>query len=157
MGAPILEPQRIPVCVPGDTVVNRPLVIAGQLFQVTCVSMGNPHAVVFVEDLAEIDLQDWGPAFETAEYFPEQINAHFAKVEGPTRITAKTWERGSGATRACGTGACAVAVAGVLTGRSERKVTTVLPGGELLIEWAADNDVYMTGPAVEVFTGDWPE
>jgi diaminopimelate epimerase len=123
--------------------------------KITCVSMGNPHAVIFVDDLQTIPLEAVGPLIETAPEFPERINAHFARVDSRKRITMKTWERGSGATRACGTGACAAAVAGALTGRTDRAVRVTLPGGDLDIEWAADDHVYMTGPAVEVFTGIW--
>lgn len=129
----------------------------GVVCTVTCVSMGNPHAVVFVEDLDAIELETVGPMIEHAPEFPERINAHFVRVDSPGHVTMKTWERGSGVTRACGTGACAVCVAGALTRRTERKITANLPGGDLQLEWHDDDHVYMTGPAAEVFTGDWPK
>jgi len=117
--------------------------------------MGNPHAVLFVEALDSIQLREVGPAIECAPQFPERINVHFVRVDSRSHITMKTWERGSGATRACGTGACAVCVAASVTGRTERRITATLPGGDLQIDWAQSGTVYMTGPAVEVFTGDW--
>lgn len=147
---------------PGDAsrpagVTNAPLVIDGVTYTVTCVSMGNPHAVIFVDDLESIALETVGPRIEHAPEFPQRINAHFVRVDSPTHVTMRTWERGSGVTRACGTGACAVCVAGVVTERLQRKITATLPGGDLELEWSADGDVYMTGPAVEVFTGMWPD
>jgi diaminopimelate epimerase len=123
----------------------------------TCVSMGNPHAVFFVDDLSSIELEKVGPVIENHELFPQRINAHFVRVDSPNEFTMMTWERGSGITLACGTGACASAVAAVLTNRCSRVVTAHLPGGNLELNWSQeDNCVYMTGPAVEVFTGDWP-
>ncbi len=157
MGPPLLAPLDIPVTVEGDRVVDRGMNIGGKVYPVTCVSMGNPHAVVFVDDPDAIELPIVGPAFERAPQFPESVNAHFASALSRTHVVARTWERGSGATRACGTGACAIGVAGVLTDRTERCITVSLPGGDLQIEWADDGCVYMTGPAVEVFTGDWTE
>ena len=126
--------------------------------RVTCVSMGNPHAVFYCSRAAAVPLEQVGPALETAAVFPKRINVHFVEVHSPGEVTMRTWERGSGITLACGTGACAVAVAGVLTGRTARAIRAHLPGGDLWLEWAAaDNHVQMTGPAVEVFTGDWPD
>ncbi|MBM4420289.1 MAG: diaminopimelate epimerase [Chloroflexi bacterium] len=120
------------------------------------VSMGNPHAVLFVPAVAAIDLDRLGPAVEHHPAFPRRINAHWAEVISRSEVRMRTWERGSGATLACGTGACAVAVAGVLTGRTERRQLIHLPGGDLQLEWReADNCVYMTGPATEVFSGEW--
>jgi diaminopimelate epimerase len=110
---------------------------------------------VFVDKLHLVDLVNIGPLFEHAPEFPERVNVHFVRADSPARVTMRTWERGSGATRACGTGACAVCVAGVVTGRTGRAITAVLPGGELEIEWAKDEHVYMTGEAVEVFSGIW--
>ncbi len=124
---------------------------------VTCVSMGNPHAVVFLENLDAVALHVVGPQIEHAPQFPERINVHFVRVDSPDHVTVRTWERGSGATQACGTGACAVCVAGAVTDRTGRKITATLPGGDLDVEWADDDHVYMTGPAVEVFTGHWPD
>ncbi len=154
MGVPSLRPGDLPSTIIGDRIVNFPMQLGGERYEVTCVSMGNPHAVVFVDKLHLVDLVSVGPLFENAPEFPERINAHFVRVDSPTRVTMRTWERGSGATRACGTGACAVCVAGVVTGRTERTVTTGLPGGELNIEWAANDHVYKTGEAVEVFSGE---
>ena len=138
-------------------IVDYPIEIGGVTYRITCVSMGNPHAVVFVDDLDAIDLSCVGPLFEHAACFPERINAHFVRVDNRKHVTMKTWERGSGATRACGTGACAVGVASALTGRTDRRIVASLPGGDLEIDWAADDHVHMTGPAVEVFSGDWPD
>jgi diaminopimelate epimerase len=157
MGTPILKASMIPTTIQADRVIDHPLGVAGEEFLVTCVSMGNPHAVVFVRDLHKIDLVALGPKFEHASPFPRKTNAHFARVDDRRRVTVRHWERGSGATRACGSGACAVGVAGALTGRTERRITACLPGGELEVEWADNDHVYMTGPAVEVFSGDWPQ
>ncbi|MCH7526110.1 MAG: diaminopimelate epimerase [Planctomycetes bacterium] len=158
MGTPSLTPRDIPVRHDGDRAIDLPIEINGRTLRMTCVSMGNPHAVVFVENLSVISLAQDGAAIESHPLFPERVNAHFACVETPGRITVSTWERGSGATLACGTGASAVCVAGVLAGRTSPQVTVVVPGGELELNWdrAGNNHVYMTGPAVEVFSGDWP-
>jgi len=122
----------------------------------TFVSMGNPHAVTFVDDVAAVSLDRIGPLVEHHKAFPKRINAHWVQVKSRSELTMRTWERGSGITLACGTGACAVAVAGVLTGRTDRKILAHLPGGDLNIEWReSDNNVYMTGPATEVFSGEW--
>jgi diaminopimelate epimerase len=122
----------------------------------TCVSMGNPHAVFFVDDPAAIDLEKLGPVIENHKLFPQRVNAHFVRVDSQNEFSMRTWERGSGITLACGTGACACCVAAVLTNRCVRKVTAHLPGGDLQLNWLqTDNCVYMTGPATEVFTGDW--
>jgi len=156
MGVPELAARKIPTTISADQILDHPLRIGGTEYRITCVSMGNPHAVLFVQELHRIDLVEIGPKFENAPEFPSRINTHFVRVDSPTHVTMRTWERGSGATRACGTGACAVCVAGVLTKRTERAITASLPGGELQIEWADDDHVYMTGEAVEVFTGEWP-
>ena len=158
MGQPILESAKIPVAVDSPSVVNLPLSIEGQELSMTCVSMGNPHAVFFCEDLDAIELSRLGPIIERHELFPQRVNVHFVKADSPTEFTMKTWERGSGITLACGTGACACVVAGVLIGQYERIVTAHLPGGDLQLNWCEqDNCVYMTGPAAEVFSGIWPE
>ena len=116
--------------------------------------MGNPHAIFFCRNVAAVPLSDVGPILERHDMFPQRANIHFVQVHSPVEVTMRTWERGSGITLACGTGASAVCVAGVLTGRTERKIVAHLPGGDLELEWrAADNHVYMTGPAVEVFSG----
>jgi len=157
MGEPILTPARIPVNIPRDSVVDAPIQTGRYAFQMTCVSMSNPHAVMFVKDVASVPLEEVGPAIERNPLFPQRINAHFVQVHSPLEVTVRTWERGSGVTLACGTGASAVCVAGVITERTEREILAHLPGGDLNLEWReADNHVYMTGPAVEVFSGDWP-
>ncbi len=156
MGEPILSPKAIPVSLEGERAVNVTLEVAGQSLIVSCVSMGNPHAVAYVDDVAAVDLARIGPEVENHGLFPERVNAHFVQVGSPVEVTMRTWERGSGITLACGTGASAVCVAGVLTGRTGREITAHLPGGDLRIEWAeADNHVYLTGPATEVFSGRW--
>lgn len=154
MGAPILDGPRIPVAAEGR-VIDAPLEVAGSTYRVTCVSMGNPHCVLFVDDIAALDLEDIGPRFEHHPFFPSRVNTEFVRVKSPRELAMRVWERGSGETAACGTGACAVLVAAVLTGHSERQATVRLPGGDLLIEWrASDDHVYMTGSATEVFTGE---
>jgi diaminopimelate epimerase len=155
MGKPILEAERIPTTLPGNPPVNVPLEAAGKVFPVTCVSMGNPHCVTFVDEVND----DWvlrvGPQVEKHSVFPRKINAEFIQVVSPNEFIMRVWERGSGETMACGTGACASAVAGVLTGRTNRIVTAHLRGGDLKLEWSEAGDVFMTGPAAEVFSGDW--
>ncbi|MBI4716207.1 MAG: diaminopimelate epimerase [Planctomycetes bacterium] len=157
MGRPSLDPMALPAAVGAEPMVEYPLSVDGRTLAVTCVSVGNPHAVVFVENVETVALSRVGPLIETAPQFPQRINAHFAVVESCSRVRIRTWERGAGATQACGTGACAVCVAGAVTGRTDRTIEAVLPGGSLTIEWAADEHVYMTGPAVEVFRGTWPD
>jgi diaminopimelate epimerase len=158
MGQPILEAPQIPVAADTDSVIDLPMAIEGQELSMTCVSMGNPHAVFFCEDLHDIDLAHIGPLIEHHNLFPERVNVHFVKSVGPNEFIMQTWERGSGITLACGTGACACGVAGVLTGKCQQQVTAHLPGGDLELYWCEqDNCVYMTGPATEVFTGHWPE
>jgi diaminopimelate epimerase len=156
MGEPILEAGRIPTTLPGNPPVQVPL--RGYDLQVTCVSMGNPHCVTFVKQITDALVLGTGPKIEVDPAFPRRTNVEFVVVNRPDDITMRVWERGSGETLACGTGACAVAVAGVLTGRTQRKVTAHLRGGDLQLHWSeTDNHVYMTGPAVEVFSGTWPE
>jgi len=157
MGQPILEPAKIPVTLDGDSIIEAAIDVRNQRMLMTCVSMGNPHAIFFTDDLASIELEKVGPVIENHELFPQRINAHFVRVDSRDEFTMLTWERGSGVTLACGTGACACCVAAVLTDRCGRIVTAHLPGGDLQINWSQeDNCVYMTGPATEVFTGDWP-
>jgi diaminopimelate epimerase len=161
MGEPILQAELIPTKLrsPGGQrapVVDVPLDIAGRVFPVTCVSIGNPHCVVFVDEPTD----DWtlgiGPQIERDPRLPKRVNVEFVRVLDRSELVQRTWERGSGETYACGTGACAACVAGVLSERSDRAVTIHLLGGDLAIQWNdADNHVYMTGPAVEVFSGDW--
>jgi diaminopimelate epimerase len=160
MGPPILDADKIPTNLPGPRVINYsgPHWTANDGFnwRLTCVSMGNPHAVYYCDDVAAAPLEVVGPQIENAAVFPRRINVHFVQVHSPSEVTMRTWERGSGVTLACGTGACAVAVAGVLTGRTDRRITAHLPGGDLELNWSeADDHVYMTGPAVEVFSGEW--
>ncbi|HMQ15108.1 MAG TPA: diaminopimelate epimerase [Phycisphaerae bacterium] len=157
MGPPLLAPSQIPVRLPGERVVDALVDVDGLELHMTCVSMGNPHAVIFVDDLAAVPLRELGPKIERHVIFPERVNAHFAQVLAPDRVRMITWERGAGATQACGTGACAVCVAGVLSDRTRPRITAELPGGELLLEWdAPDGHVFKTGPATEVFSGVWP-
>jgi len=157
MGTPLIDGTQA-VDVPLVVVVNVPLTVDGQTFEMTCVSMGNPHAVIYVNDLAAVNLADIGPKIEHHPMFPRRVNVHFVRVHDKGHVTMATWERGSGITLACGTGASAVCVAGVLTGRTARTLDAQLPGGTLQLEWReSDNHVYMTGPATEVFTGVWPE
>jgi diaminopimelate epimerase len=162
MGEPILEAAKIPTKLAGNPPINAPFTVAGTRFEATCVSMGNPHAVMYVGDeffqTEERDLvAELGPKVERAAEFPRRVNAHFVKVHSTGEVTMRTWERGSGITLACGTGACAVCVAGVLSDRTGRKLLAHLPGGDLELHWSeADNCVYKTGPATEVFTGEWP-
>jgi diaminopimelate epimerase len=156
MGEPILAAAKIPTLLKGDPPTEAEVVIEGEAFAFTCVSMGNPHAVAFVPEITDRLVHQVGPQVEKHEEFPRRTNVEFVKVNSRTDADMRVWERGSGETMACGTGACAVAVAGVLTGRFDRKVTLHLLGGDLEIEWGPDNHVYKTGPAVEVFSGEWP-
>lgn len=157
MGPPILAPSEIPVNLPGDRCVRQPIDVNGRALTMTCVSMGNPHAVFFVDSIGAIDVGSLGPLIERHPMFPNRVNAHFVTVQSRGEATMKTWERGSGITQACGTGACAVLVAGVLEGRLDQTATLHLPGGDLRIEWPAPESgpVFMTGPAEEVFSGEW--
>lgn len=151
MGEPILKPELIPVLAESEPVVGAKLEVDGQEFEYTAVSMGNPHCVIFVEDYQSLDFERLGPALEKHPLFPRKTNVEFIRVDSRTELTMKVWERGAGPTLACGTGACASVVASVLNGKTERKVTVHLPGGDLLIEWGEDNRVYMTGSATYVF------
>jgi len=154
MGKPILDPARIPVRFDAATVIDAPLEVGGEIHRVTCVSMGNPHCVLFVSDVDELDLAAVGPRFEHHERFPKRINTEFVQVLSPTEVRMRVWERGSGETAACGTGACAAAVAAALTRRTGRRVRVHLLGGDLDIDWRSDDHVSMRGEAVEVFTGE---
>ena len=158
MGQPILQASDIPTSHPGNPPVNVPLKVDDTTLQLTCVSMGNPHAVAFVDEITDHLVHGIGPKIEKHSAFPRRTNVEFIKVNNAGDANMRVWERGSGETMACGTGACASAVAGVLTGKLDRKVTMHLLGGDLELHWSeSDNHVYMTGPAVEVFSGDWPE
>ena len=156
MGEPRLQRVQIPMQGAPGKVVNEPLLVNGATFDVTAVSMGNPHCVVFVEDVDGFDVARWGPYFEHHDVFPEGVNTEFIQVHDRESFSMRVWERGSGETLACGTGASAAAVACHLTGRTSRRVIAHLLGGPLELEWqASDNQVLMTGPAVEVFSGEW--
>ncbi|HWE38630.1 MAG TPA: diaminopimelate epimerase [Isosphaeraceae bacterium] len=157
MGPPILRAAAIPTTLPGDPPIDVELDVAGTRLRLTAVSMGNPHAVAFVTDVDRFPVEAVGPILERHPAFPRRVNAHFVEVIARGEVRMRTWERGSGITLACGTGACAVCVAGVLTGRTDRRLLAHLPGGDLELDWpAADSSVFMTGPAVEVFSGEWP-
>lgn len=158
MGNPILTPEQVPVIADGESAVDEPICVDGVEYRMTCVSMGNPHAVVYMEDVDNLDIEKIGPSFENHEHFPNRVNTEFVKVLDRETAQMRVWERGSGETLACGTGACAVAVACILNGLTDNKVRVKLLGGDLLIEWDKEKDtVYMTGPAEIVFDGEWKE
>ncbi|MFC1758342.1 diaminopimelate epimerase, partial [Planctomycetota bacterium] len=157
MGKPVLNGPEIPTTLPGNPVVDADLEVDGRSFKATCVSMGNPHCVIFVDKATDELVLQTGPKIETSSAFPARVNVEFIETVNRMQLRQRTWERGSGETFACGTGASAVCVAGVLTGRTDRKVNIHLLGGDLELEWnETDGHVYMTGPAEEVFSGDWP-
>jgi len=165
MGEPIFEPERIPISISStfkvqsskenisNLIIDYPLQIEDKEFKITCVSMGNPHAIIVVDDVDSFPVTYYGPMIEKHPLFPKKTNVEFIEVPASDEIRMRVWERGSGETMACGTGASAVAVASNIKGLSNRNVTVHLLGGDLLIEWAVNNHVYMTGPAVEVFEG----
>lgn len=163
MGAPELRPERIPVTVAEagtpleqERIVNAPIIVQGKEYKMTCVSMGNPHAVIFLEDVTNLEIEQIGPYFENHERFPKRINTEFVKVLDKKTVQMRVWERGTGETLACGTGCCATVVACILNGLTDEKVTVKLLGGEIEIEWDREaNLVYMTGPAVTVFEGEY--
>ena len=155
MGEPILEPKKIPVRSEKKRVVNEPIAVAEKTWNMTCVSMGNPHAVVFVEDTGSLEIEKYGPLFENHELFPNRTNTEFVQVLNRNEINMRVWERGSGETLACGTGTCASVVACILNGYTDEKVLVHLLGGDLEIEYEkTTNHVFMTGPAETVFEGD---
>ena len=155
MGVPVFEPEKIPVVAEGKSVVDMPVTVDGRKYRITAVSMGNPHAVIFVEDTKNFPIEKIGPLFERHEMFPERVNTEFVKVLDRENISRRVWERGSGETWACGTGACASAVASVINGYTDGKVTVHMLGGNLHIRYDGEGgQVYMTGPAVEVFRGE---
>jgi len=155
MGEPRLTRAEIPMTGDGSTrVVSEPLNILHSTFPITCVSMGNPHCVIFVDDVINFPVEKYGPLIENHELFPRRTNVEFVQVISRTEVRQRTWERGAGETLACGTGASAVSVAGVLNGLTERKILNHLSGGDLELEWQENGPVFMTGPAVEVFTGE---
>lgn len=155
MGAPILEPERIPVKSEKERVMDEPVSVGGAEYRMTCVSMGNPHCVVPVEDVDGLEIEKIGPLFENHPMFPDRVNTEFIRVLDRNTVQMRVWERGAGETWACGTGACAVAVACALNGWTEEKVLVKLRGGDLEIFWDRDkNTVFMTGPAAVVFEGE---
>ena len=155
MGSPVLDADEIPVVSKNEQVVDEPIVVDGREYRMTAVSMGNPHTVVFVEDVKGLELEKIGPKFEQHERFPRRVNTEFARVLDRRTVEMRVWERGSGETLACGTGACAVAVACILNELTEDEVTVKLLGGDLKIQWDREkNKVYMTGPAEIVFEGE---
>ena len=156
MGAPILECDKVPVKYDDEKMINKPVKVDGKTFNITCVSMGNPHAVTFINDTDNLEIEKIGPKFENNEIFPDKVNTEFIQIIDKKAVKMRVWERGSGETFACGTGACASVVASVLNRLTENKVTVKLLGGELEIEYNQDeNTVYMTGPARVVFTGEY--
>lgn len=158
MGTPILKPELIPIVAKGETVIDEPIMVGGKEYHMTGVSMGNPHDVVFMDDIKNLEIEKIGPLFENHERFPNRINTEFVNVIDRHTAQMRVWERGSGETLACGTGACAVAVACILNGLTENIVTVKLLGGDLQIEWDREkNTVYMTGPAEVSFDGVWKE
>lgn len=155
MGSPILVPEQIPAVFDGEQVVDEPIVVQGEEFRVTCVSMGNPHAVVFVDQTGEIVLEEIGPHFEHHAAFPNRTNTEFVEVVDRNHVKMRVWERGTGETLACGTGCCATVVAAVLNGLTDTEVEVEVLGGKIQIFWdREENLVYMTGPATTVFEGE---
>ena len=155
MGSPELVPANIPIVAEGASVINAPILVDGKEYRMTGVSMGNPHTVVYIDDVQGLEIEKIGPKFENHERFPKRINTEFARVIDRHTVEMRVWERGSGETLACGTGACAVAVASILNGLTENQVTVKLLGGDLQIEGDREaNKVYMTGPAANSFEGE---
>lgn len=155
MGAPIIKPELIPVRFDGESMINQPLVVSGKEYKVTCISMGNPHCVTFVDDTKSLDLEHIGPDFEHHEAFPDRVNTEFVQIIDRNTVNMRVWERGSGETWACGTGACACVMACILNGYTDDKVLVHLVGGDLLIEYDRENNtIFMTGPAVTVCYGE---
>ena len=155
MGQAITNPKDIPVISDEDEIIDMPIEVGGSIYNITCVGFGNPHAVVFVENTQDVKVEEIGPLFEHHEIFPDRVNTEFVTVVSKDRIDMRVWERGSGETMACGTGACASAYASIRNGKTDNKVTVSLLGGELIIEYDESlNKIYMTGPAVTVFEGE---
>lgn len=154
MGKPRLKRTEIPVTGPAEEeAIAIPIEVDGKTYEVTCVSMGNPHCVIFVENMNEVLLDKIGPKIETHPLFPRKTNVEFVQVLGPQEMRMRVWERGAGITLACGTGTCATLVAAVLNGKTDRQALVHLDGGDLFVEWAADDHIYMSGPGVNVFEG----
>ncbi len=155
MGAPILKASEIPVISEKEQVISEPVTIDGKEWKITCVSMGNPHAITYIDDVKHLEIEKIGPKFENHEIFPDRVNTEFVHVIDRNTVEMRVWERGSGETYACGTGACAVAVSSILNGLTEEEVTVKLLGGDLKIFWnREENRVYMTGSATKVFDGE---
>lgn len=155
MGKPVLTPSEIPVVADGERVVDEPIIVDGKEWRMTCVSMGNPHAVVFVDDVAHFEIEKYGPLFENHERFPQRVNTEFVQVVSKNEAIMRVWERGSAETWACGTGTCATVMACILNGRTDNRVLVHLRGGDLRIEYdEKTNHLFMTGPATEVFEGE---
>lgn len=155
MGNPILQPCEIPVDTDGDNAIDVPITVQGKEYKMTCVSMGNPHAVIFMNGVADLDLEKIGPDFENHKLFPKRTNTEFVEIIDRANVNMRVWERGTGETLACGTGSCATAVACVLNGHTDEKVNVHLLGGTLEVEWDREaNLIYMTGPATTVFEGE---
>lgn len=155
MGEPILKPSLVPVSLDGDVVVDREIVVDGTPYRITCVSMGNPHCIIYTENIGLLDIKAIGPKIESFGLFPRKTNVEFVEVIDESNIKMRVWERGTGETLACGTGACATLVASVLNGKSDRKATLHLLGGDLELEWdKTTKHVLMTGPAVTVYEGE---
>ena len=158
MGSPELDPRRVPVDLPGEIVLGHRLDVGGMMYAIHCVSMGNPHCVIFVRDPDDVDLPMVGPLIENHRIFPNRTNVEFVTLRDRQHLRMRVWERGAGETLACGTGACAALVASVLTGKADREAEVRLNGGVLQIAWSPeDNHVYKEGPAEFVFDGEWPE
>ncbi len=156
MGEPVLEGAKIPVAGFGnDRIINEGIEVDGDSYKMTCVSMGNPHCVVFVDDINKVELEKIGPKFEVHGAFPRKTNTEFVQVKDKNHVRMRVWERGAGITLACGTGSCATAVACILNKKTERNIEVELDGGKLNILWGDDNRIYMTGPATKVFTAQW--
>jgi len=154
MGEPILEGKKIPTKYQGD-VINHSLKVKGKTFKIHALSMGNPHCVIFVENVKSFPVEKFGPLIEHHSFFPKRVNVEFAQVAKKEHVSARVWERGTGETLACGTGACAIAVAGVRVGLTGHEITVDLPGGQLGVRWANNNHVYLTGPAEVTFSGNY--
>lgn len=155
MGTPILKAVDIPVRSEKEQVIDEPVMVDGKEWKITCVSMGNPHAITYIDDVKNLEIEKIGPKFENHEIFPDRVNTEFVRVIDRNTVEMRVWERGSGETLACGTGACAVAVSSILNGLTEEEVTVKLLGGDLKIFWdRTENKVYMTGSATTVFDGE---
>lgn len=155
MGQPELRTEMIPAVYDSETIIAKPIEVDGKVWEGTCVSMGNPHIVLFVDDVAGMDLESFGPKFENHEMFPNRTNTEFVKIIDENTVEMRVWERGTGETLACGTGCCATAVACILNGKTGNKVLVKVLGGEILVEWDREkNEIYMTGPGEFVFEGE---